>query len=69
MLHAIANGLGKSILPCAIGDRTPGLLRLSGRTPVLHREVWLMAHPELRHLSRIRTVMTWIERTVLAHAS
>jgi DNA-binding transcriptional LysR family regulator len=68
MLHAIVNGLGKSILPCAIGDRTTGLARLSGRTPVVHREVWLMVHPELRHLSRIRTVISWIEQTILAHA-
>lgn len=64
ILHAIAVGLGKSILPCAIGDRTPGLSRLSGKVPVMHREIWVMVHPELRHLSRIQAVIAWLERTI-----
>lgn len=68
ILHAICAGLGKSILPCAIGDPDPGLSRLSGRNPVLQREVWLMVHPELKHLSRIRAVIAWIDRTLSAHA-
>jgi DNA-binding transcriptional LysR family regulator len=68
MLHAIAAGLGKSILPCAIGDHALGLTRLGGRAPVLRREVWLVVHPELRHLLRMRVVMEWIEKTISAHA-
>lgn len=68
MLHAAIAGVGKTILPCPIGDHTPGLTRLSGRTPVLRREVWLMIHPELRHLLRIVAAKEWIERTISARA-
>jgi DNA-binding transcriptional LysR family regulator len=64
VLQAIAAGLGKSLLPCAVGDQVKGLSRLSGRTPVLSREIWLLVHPELRHLGRIRTVMDWLEQVV-----
>lgn len=60
-LHAIRAGLGRSLVPCCIGDREPGLSRLSGPKPVLSRELWLMVHPELRHLARIRAVIGWIE--------
>jgi DNA-binding transcriptional LysR family regulator len=63
-VHAIRTGLGRSLLPCSIGDREPGLSRLSGRQPVLTRELWLLVHPELRHLARIRAVIDWIERVL-----
>jgi DNA-binding transcriptional LysR family regulator len=64
MLQAIKAGLGRSLLPCAVGDQARGLARLGGRTPVLSREIWLLVHPELRHLGRIRTVMDWLEEVV-----
>jgi DNA-binding transcriptional LysR family regulator len=60
-LHAIAAGVGKTILPCVLGDRAPGVIRLSGRRPILSRDVWLMTHPEFRNLSRIRVVQDWLE--------
>jgi len=62
-LHAIAAGIGKSILPCILGDRALGVVRLSGR-PILSRDVWLMTHPELRNLSRIRVVHNWLEAVI-----
>jgi DNA-binding transcriptional LysR family regulator len=64
VLQAIAAGFGKSLLPCAVGEQVKGLSRLGGRRPVLSREIWLLVHPELRHLGRIRAVMDWIERAV-----
>jgi DNA-binding transcriptional LysR family regulator len=63
-VHAIRAGLGRSLLPRSIADREHGLSRLSGQKPVLTRELWLLVHPELRHLARIRAVMGWIERVV-----
>ena len=67
VVHAIAAGLGKSILPRLIGDRAPGLTRLSGPVPVLSREVWLLVHPDLRRLQRIKAATAWIENTLAAH--
>jgi len=60
-LRAVAAGLGKTVLPCILGDRVAGVVRLGGRRPVLNRDVWLMTHPTLKKLSRIRAVQDWIE--------
>ena len=62
LVHAIRAGIGKSLLPCLIADREPGLRRLG--VAVLHRELWLLAHREQRHHRRIGAVIAWIEETV-----
>lgn len=61
-LNAVRAGLGRSLLPCRIGDSVPELSRLSGAKPVLSREMWLIVHPDLKHLARVRAVIAWIER-------
>jgi DNA-binding transcriptional LysR family regulator len=68
-LHAVAAGIGKTVLPCVLGDRAPGVVRLSGRRPILSRDVWLMTHPELKNLSRIRVVQDWLETVVCTRRS
>ncbi len=64
ILQAVNAGLGKSLLPIAIGDREPGLVRHSDGPVLLSRELWLMVHPELRDLTRIRVVMDWLVSVV-----
>lgn len=64
ILHSICAGLGKSLLPCLIADREQGVTRLSGETPVLSRELWLLVNPELKHLARIKVVVAWLEQIV-----
>jgi DNA-binding transcriptional LysR family regulator len=61
-VHAICAGLGRSLLPCFVGDREHGLSRLSGQKPVLTRELWLLVHPELSRFARIRAVIDWIDQ-------
>jgi len=60
ILQSVKAGLGKSLLPVAIADREPGLVRLDAGPPPLSRELWLMVHPELRNLTRIRVVLDWL---------
>jgi DNA-binding transcriptional LysR family regulator len=66
ILAAVRAGVGKSLLPCAVAEREPGLRRLGDAAPVLSRELWLLVHADLRKLARIGAVIGWIERTVLA---
>jgi DNA-binding transcriptional LysR family regulator len=66
ILQAARAGLGRSLLPAAIAERASGLRRLDGPSPALSRELWLMLHPELRPLARIRAVSDWIVETVAA---
>ena len=68
-LNAVRAGLGRSLLPCRIAEGVPGLLRLSGAKPVLSREMWLIVHPDLKHLARVRAVISWIERLMCEQPS
>jgi DNA-binding transcriptional LysR family regulator len=61
VLNSVRAGLGRSLLPCRIADRVPELCRLSGAKPILSREMWLLVHPDLKQLARVRTVISWIE--------
>jgi DNA-binding transcriptional LysR family regulator len=69
ILAAVRAGVGKSLLPCAVAEREPGLRRLGDAAPVLSREMWLLVHADLRRLARIGAVVEWIEQTVLANSA
>lgn len=64
IIGSVKAGLGKSLLPVAVADREPGLVRLDDALAPLSRELWLMVHPELRNLVRIRVVMDWLASAV-----
>ncbi len=64
ILQSVKAGLGKSLLPIAIGDKEPGLVRHGDGSIILSRELWLMVHPELRDLTRIRVVVEWLTSVV-----
>lgn len=59
LLACLKAGLGKSLLPIIIGDHQANLTRLDDHVPV-SREMWIMIHPELRKLGRIRAVVDWL---------
>jgi DNA-binding transcriptional LysR family regulator len=58
IVQAVRAGLGKSLLPCFVGEREPGLKRLS--RVVLTRDIWLMVHRDLRPQARVETVIDWM---------
>jgi DNA-binding transcriptional LysR family regulator len=64
LVRVVEEGLGKSLLPMAVGDALSSLVCAHIPTPPLRREVWLLLHPELSGLSRVRVVADWISRTV-----
>ena len=64
ILAGLKAGLGKSLLPAAIGARDPALKRLGDGPPGLTREIWLMLHPDLKDLVRIKVVTAWLTATV-----
>ena len=57
-MQAVRAGIGRSLLPCFVGDREPGLKRLSG--VALTREIWLMVHRDLRAHARIAAVIEFL---------
>ena len=54
--------LGLAVLPCFIGDRERMLVRATDRKPRPARDMWLLTHPDLRNVARIRAVMAFAER-------
>ena len=50
-------GLGLGILPCMVGERLEGLVRVRPPDPDWSAEVWLLTHPDVRDVARVRAVM------------
>lgn len=66
VLQAVLAGLGRGLLPCLVGDAEPGLTRLDDPDAGFERELWLLIHPELRRLPRVRAVVEWLEAVLAA---
>lgn len=63
LLQAVSAGLGRSLLPDFLGEADTRVKRVSS-SPVLEREVWLLVHPDARHLPRIAVVIDWLQNVV-----
>lgn len=53
-------GLGLAALPCYLGDRSTGLIRLSPPVKAMRTGLWLLTHEHLRRTARIRTFMEFV---------
>ena len=62
-LEAIRAGAGLGILPCFVGDDDPALVRLTAPIDDLAADYWVLVHPDLRTVPRIRTVIDWTRAT------
>lgn len=51
-------------LPCFLGDRDSDLVRISSGVPYFAREIWLMAHHDLRKVPSIRAVMDFVVQVI-----
>lgn len=52
-------GLGAALLPCFLGDADPGLERREA-TGLESAALWLLTHPDLRRVARVRAVLDWL---------
>jgi DNA-binding transcriptional LysR family regulator len=59
-LEAIHAGAGLGILPCFVGDADPSLIRLTPPIEEVEADYWLLVHPDLKAVPRVRHVMEWI---------
>ena len=59
-LEAIRAGTGLGILPCFVGDSDPALVRLTAPLRELSDNYWLLVHPDLKTVPRVRLVIDWI---------
>lgn len=52
--EAARQGLGMALLPCIVGDRDPLLTRMPGTSTYDTLPAWLLTHPDLRRMERVR---------------
>lgn len=59
-------GLGVAPLPCYLGDADPTLSRLGPVIPEMASALWLLTHPDMRRVARIRALLDfmapWLEQ-------
>ena len=53
-------GIGATRMPCFLGDGDPELTRLPGIEPFSYPSVWVLTHPDLKRIPRIRIFMQFI---------
>lgn len=64
LADAVEAGLGIGYLPCYVADRRTGLARIAPPDPELAGPLWLLTHPELRQIPRIRSLLDHLARAI-----
>ncbi len=62
--HLIAAGLGVGVLPLFLAQRMTGVLKISAVLDDAETELWLLTHPQSRHLRRVAAVYGHLAETV-----
>ncbi|WP_419905396.1 LysR family transcriptional regulator [Kiloniella sp.] len=61
---AVRNGGGVAILPCFMAAIDPTLLALKRPLEDFDNEVWILTHPDLRNVGRIRVCMDFLNKAI-----
>jgi DNA-binding transcriptional LysR family regulator len=54
MVQAVRRGVGAGMLLCPLAEGDPGLVRLAPPDPALDTPIWILTHPDLRQVARMR---------------
>lgn len=57
--NAALGGLGIAVVPCFLAEREPDMLRLTSEV-LGSRDIFLVAHPDLARVARVRVVMDFL---------
>ena len=57
LVEALRRGHGQGLLPCGCADGWAGLRRNSAPHRTLRPELWLLTHPDLKRVPRVRALM------------
>ena len=66
--QAAVEGFGMTSLPCVMGDAHPGLIRAPGARITEGYPGWLLTHPDLRRMERVRVLARYIGERLNAQA-
>jgi len=69
MADAAAHGLGAAMLLCPLGDARPGLVRLAEPDAAMDTQIWILTHPDLRQVARVRAFSQFMFEALSADAA
>jgi len=61
-------GMGLARLPCFLGDPDPDLVRVPGFELQRYLDIWILTHPDLKRVERIRRFMTFASESFKARS-
>lgn len=64
--EAARQGLGMTFLPCIVGDSDPVLTRVPNSGTYDGRPAWLLTHPDLRTMERVRVFSKFLAEEIIA---
>ncbi len=64
VLELVALGLGVGIVPLFLADARSDVIRLTDALEECETGLWLLTHPESRHLRRVSAVYTHLAQTM-----
>ena len=65
---AARDGLGMALLPCIMGDSDPRLVRLPGSGTYPTLPGWILTHPDLRRMERVRVLARFLHDALSGEA-
>ena len=65
VMELVALGLGVGVLPLFLAQSRPNLIQLTEVIDECQTELWILTHPESRHLRRVSTVYGHLARTLV----
>jgi len=60
MVDAVRQGLGVGMLLCLLGDQERELVRLASPDEALDTQVWVLTHPDLKSVARIKALTDYL---------
>lgn len=63
--QAAGAGFGVAALPCYLGDPDPGLRRVAGPMTEMETALWLLVHPDIRKVARIRALLDFLAENLM----
>jgi DNA-binding transcriptional LysR family regulator len=67
-LNASVAGMGVAVLPCFLADAEPSLRRLTDEV-LATRPMWVVFHPDVAQIRRVRTVIDFVSMIVAREAT
>ncbi|HWJ96203.1 MAG TPA: LysR family transcriptional regulator [Telluria sp.] len=62
--EAVTAGLGVGVVPLFVMRGRDGVADLSGPLPELETDLWILAHPDVRHLHRVKLLFDFLKQNL-----